>query len=177
MSSKKERTLILIKPDGVRRELVGEIISRFEKVGLEIIAVKMLVPTKALAQRHYPSSIDWYKSVGKKLLDTYGKDKNEDSLKLGKIIKKRLCDYLSGKPVVVIVLRGLQAVDIARKIVGSTEPLKSDVGTIRGDFTIDSYKLADQEDRAVENLVHASSSQKEAEREIDVWFNKKELVK
>ena len=177
MSSRRERTLILIKRDGVRRKLVGEIISRFEKVGLEIIAVKMLVPTKTLTQRHYPSTVDWYKSVGRKLLNTYGEDKSEDSLKLGKIVKKRLCEFVSSGPVVAIILKGSQAVDIARKIVGSTEPLKSDVGTIRGDFTVDSYKLADQENRAVQNLVHASSSQKESKREMNVWFNKKELVK
>ncbi len=177
MSSRRERTLILIKPDGVKRKLVGEIVSRFEKVGLKIIAIKMLVPTKALAQRHYPSTPDWYRSVGKKLIGTYGKEKVKDPLKVGKIVKKRLCEFVSSGPVVAIVLKGPQAVDIARKIVGSTEPLKSDVGTIRGDFTVDSYKLADQEDRAVQNLVHASSSRKESKREINVWFNKKELVK
>jgi len=177
MSYKKERTLVLIKPDGVKRKLVGEIISRFEKVGLEVIAVKMLVPTKTLAQRHYPSTLNWYRSIGEKLLGAYGKDKTKDPIKVGKIIKKRLCEFISSGPVVVMVLKGFQAVDISRKIVGSTEPLTSDVGTIRGDFTIDSYKLADQENRAVQNLVHASSSQKEAKREINVWFDKKELVK
>lgn len=177
MSYKKERTLILIKPDGVKRKLVGEIVSRFEKVGLKIIAIKMLVPTKALAQGHYPSTPDWYRSVGEKSLDVFREKGIKDPYKIGKIIKKRLSSFISSGSVVVMVPEGSQAVDIARKIVGSTEPLKSDVGTIRGDFTVDSYKLADQENRAVQNLVHASSSQKEAKREINVWFNKKELVK
>ncbi len=155
MANPKERTLVLLKPDAVQRNLVGEIIGRFERAGLKIVAMKFLLPTKEQAYTHYKIN----PNLPQNILD-------------------HLAYFLSASPVVAMVLEGNKAIPVVRKLVGATEPLKSDVGTIRGDFTIDSYDLADSEGagRAVRNLVHASSSPEDAEKETKVWFSENELV-
>jgi len=175
----KERTLVLLKPDAVQRNLIGEVITRFERVGLKIIALKFLIPTKEQAHQHYVKNEDEITALGMRSIE--GKKKSgmdvsdADPKKLGQQIIDRLVVFLSASPVVAIVLEGNKAIPITRKLVGSTEPLQSDVGTIRGDFTLDSYSLADEDNRAVRNLVHASSSQSDAEYEIKVWFSEKEI--
>ena len=151
--NKKERTLILLKPDAVQRNLVGEIVGRFERAGLKIVAMKFLLPTKDQAYTHYKINPN-----------------------LPQTILDHLANFLSASPVVAMVLEGNKAIPVVRKLVGSTEPLQSDVGTIRGDFTLDSYDLADADKRAVRNLVHASSSPEDAEKETKVWFRENELV-
>ena len=181
MEAKKERTLIIIKPDGVQRSLIGELIKRYEQVGLKLVGLKFIVPEKEMTSRHYQIDPEWLRKVGEKSILAY-KEKgitppDEDPLKIGELVLERLKKYLSVGPVVVMVWEGMHAVGIARKITGGTEPLTSDVGTIRGDLTIDSYAVADADDRAVRNLIHASGTPEEAEKEILIWFSEDELVK
>lgn len=179
MKLQEEKTLVLLKPDAVQRNLIGEIISRFERVGLKITALKFLVPTKEQAFKHYVKNEEEIVALGNRSIE--GKKKSgievkESPKELGQSIIDRLVKFLSSSPVVAIVLEGNQAIAVTRKLVGSTEPLQSAVGTVRGDYTVDSYTLADDGDRAVRNLVHASSSQFDAEYETKVWFSEKEVV-
>jgi len=176
----KEKTLVIIKPDGVQRSLVGEIVRRYERTGLKLIALKMLVPTKEQVRDHYILDPNWLENVGAKSIAAYKKNgtraPSEDPQTVGGQVLERLQKYLTLGPIVVMVWQGNQAVGIIRKITGGTEPLASDVGTIRGDLTIDSYDIADSDDRAVRNLLHASGSAKEAEAEIKHWFNNEEII-
>lgn len=179
MELQNEKTLVLLKPDTVQRNLIGEIISRFERVGLKIVALKFLIPTKEQAFKHYVKNEEEIVALGNRSIE--GKKKSgievkESPKELGQSIIDRLVKFLSSSPVVAIVLEGNQAIAVTRKLVGSTEPLQSAVGTVRGDYTVDSYALADSGDRAVRNLVHASSSQFDSEYEIKVWFSEKEVV-
>jgi len=181
MLSKRERTLVLIKPDGVQRSLIGEIIKRYERTGLKLAALKFFIPTEDLVKKHYLSDQNWLESVGKKSIASYEKKGLKapygDPLVCGKAVLARLLKYLTCGPVVVMIWEGNQAVGVIRKITGSTEPLSSDVGTIRGDFTIDSYDLGDADERAIRNLIHASGSPAEAEKEIPIWFEEEEIIK
>jgi nucleoside-diphosphate kinase len=175
----KEKTLVLLKPDAVQRSLIGEIVSRFERVGLKIIALKFLIPNKDQAYKHYVKNEAEIEALGKRSIE--GKKKSgiivtDDPKILGQKIVDRLVKFLTAGPVVAFVLEGNQAVAITRKLIGSTEPLQSDVGTVRGDYTIDSYALADDDDRSVRNLIHASANVPEAGYEIKVWFEEKDLV-
>lgn len=178
---KKERTLVLIKPDGVQRSLVGEIIKRYERTGLKLIAMKFFVPAAELVRRHYLADENWLEKVGQKTKDSYVKKGMkppfENAKEGGEWVLKKLEKFLSSGPVVAMVWQGNEAVGVVRKITGGTEPLSSDVGTIRGDFTLDSYPIADADGRAIRNLVHASASPEEAEKEIVIWFDEKELIK
>jgi len=180
MNRPSERTLVVIKPDGVQRTLIGEIIKRYERTGLKLKALKMFVPTEDMVYRHYTSDPGWVESVGVKSLAAYKKKGLEapykDPIACGEAVLGRLKKYLTAGPVVAMVWQGNEAVGVVRKITGGTEPLTSDVGTIRGDYTIDSYTLGDGGDRAVRNLVHASGSPEEAENEIPIWFNEEEIV-
>lgn len=181
MDSKKEKTLVLIKPDGIQRGLIGEIIHRYERSGLKLIALKMLVPTEELVEKHYSVDPEWKIKTGKKSLEAYRMKgltpPSEDPEVLGQKVLDNLKRYLTSGPVVAMVWQGMNAISIIRKITGATEPLTSDVGTIRGDLTIDSYEVADIDGRAVRNLIHASSSAWEAEKEILIWFKEEELIK
>jgi nucleoside-diphosphate kinase len=177
---KNERTLVIIKPDGIQRNLIGEIISRYERSGLKLIAMKMMVPTKELVEKHYTLDPEWIRIAGEKSIKN-AKEKghtplSEDALVTGNIVLESLKKYLTSGPVVAMVWEGSSAVAIVRKIVGSTEPLSSDVGTIRGDFVIDSYQISNLDGRAIRNLVHASGSVKEAEDEIKHWFSPDEII-
>lgn len=174
----KERTLVVLKPDTIQRNLIGEIISRFERVGLKIIAAKFLIPSKDLAYKHYVKNEEEIEALGKRSIEgkrKSGMEVNDDPKELGAKIIDRLVRFISSGPVMAMVLEGNQAIALVRKLVGSTEPLNSDVGTIRGDFTLDSYSMADGDNRSVRNLVHASSSQFDADYEIKVWFEEKEI--
>ncbi len=178
---KKERTLVIIKPDGIQRSLMGEIIGRYERVGLKLVAIKMMVPTVELVEKHYTLDPEWLRLAGDKSIKN-GKEKghpvlSEEPIEVGKMVLKSLVKYLTSGPVVAMIWEGSHAVEIVRKIVGSTEPLSSDVGTIRGDHVIDSYQVSNQDGRAIRNLVHASGSVKEAHDEITHWFSEKEIIK
>lgn len=175
---KEERTYVMIKPDGVRKGLTGEIIRRFEQRDLKIVALEMFQPSIDLIDNHYPKDEAWITRLGEKTLSTYqkyGYDAmadfgTEDPVKIGPEIRKWVIDYMVSSPLVKMVVQGIHAVDVVRKIAGETMPYKADMGTIRGDFSIDSPALANKEKRAVMNIVHCSETPEEAEHEIKHWF-------
>jgi len=177
---KKERTFVMIKPDGIQRSLIGEIIKRYERMGLKIIAMKMLVPTEEHIEQHYTLDPEWRRITGEKTIKGY-KSKglqppSEDPLEITAKILKSLKKYMTSGPIIAMIFEGAHAVQIVRKVTGGTEPLTSDVGTIRGDYVLDSYQLSDNDDRAVRNLIHASGSVEEAEMEIKHWFKDEEVI-
>jgi nucleoside-diphosphate kinase len=175
-----EKSLVIIKPDGVQRGLVGEIITRFEKKGLKIVAMKMVWPTEEMARKHYDQPEHAARALGEKTIAAYkekGIDLNKDPMDIAKDIQKKLVRYLTGGPVVVMVIEGAHAIAHVRKIRGGTNPLSADVGSITADLTVDSYFIADADERAVRNLVHASGSVEEANVELAIWFSKQEIHK
>lgn len=176
----KERTLVVIKPDGVQRSLIGEIVKRYEASGLKMVGMKMLVPTPEHVEAHYTLDPNWRRVTGEKTIKSYIEKgmtpPSQDPLEITAKILANLKKYLSSGPVVAMVLQGAHAVKIVRKITGGTEPLTSDVGSIRGDFVLDSYQMADEDGRAVRNLAHASGSVDEANMEIPHWFKQDELT-
>lgn len=177
---KSERTLVVIKPDGIQRSLIGEIIERYERVGLKLVGIKMVVPTAEHIERHYTIDPEWRRITGEKRIKA-ARDKGEeppshDPLEITAIVLENLKKYLASGPVIAMVWQGAHSVELVRKITGSTEPRMSDVGTIRGDFVLDSYVMADHDKRAVRNLIHASGTADEANKEIALWFDEKELV-
>jgi nucleoside-diphosphate kinase len=180
MANKKEKTLVVIKPDGIQRSLIGEIIKRYEQVGLKLVGLKMFVPDKEFIERHYLLDPEWKEKTGRKAIEAAkekgDKPRTEDLFEMGSFVLDGLKKYLSAGPVVAMVWQGMNAVGVVRKITGGTEPLTSDVGTIRGDFTVDSYKAGDVDNRAVRNLIHASGSAEDAESEVHLWFDKNELM-
>lgn len=180
MEPQKEKTLVIIKPDGIQRSLIGEIVRRYERVGLKLVGVKMVVPTSEHIEKHYTLDPTWRQRNGEKSIKGY-KDKGltpptEDPMKMSGMTLEKLKKYLSSGPVMPMVWQGLHAVQIIRKLTGGTEPLTSDVGTIRGDFVLDSYKISDDDNRAVRNTIHASGSVGEAEMEIKHWFSEGEII-
>lgn len=176
---KHERTLVIIKPDGVQRSLIGEIISRFERTGLKIIALKQCMATADQCWQHYNKDEAWFLKKGSGVVEELKKQNipiTKEPLQYGKDIIQQLVTFMTSGPVIPLVVEGNQSVAVIQKIVGSTEPLTSDVGTIRGDLTIDSYLLASVDGRAVRNLVHCSDKPEEAEREMKIWFQPEELL-
>jgi len=177
---KEEQTFVLIKPDGVQRSLIGEIIKRLEKVGLKLVAIKMLIPDEAQVEKHYTLDSQWMQLTGQKAIEAYRtkglKPPSEDPLEISAQVLKNLKKYLTSGPVVMMVWEGAHAVEITRKLVGGTEPLTSDMGTIRGDYVLDSYSISDKDGRSVRNLIHASGSPDEAEKEIRYWFKPDEII-
>ena len=180
---KEEITYMMIKPDGVKRGLTGEILRRVEQRGLKIIGLKMLEPNRKMVDDHYPKDESWIRKVGEKTAATYAKFgydlKKEmgttDLLEIGKQVRVWLLDYMSSAPLIGVALKGTHAVAMVRKIAGSTMPSDADLGTIRGDYSVDSAALANAEKRSVMNIVHASETQEEAEHEIKHWFGGLEL--
>ena len=177
---KKEQTLVIIKPDGVQRTLIGEIIKRYERMGLKMVGIKMLVPTKDQIEKHYTIDPEWRRITGEKRIaaaKAAGQvPPSNDPLEITARVLEALQKYMTSGPVIAMVWEGAHAVAIVRKVTGKTEPLSSDVGTIRGDFVLDSYTMADTDNRAVRNLIHASGSVSDAEKEIALWFAPKEIV-
>jgi nucleoside-diphosphate kinase len=176
----KERTLVIIKPDGVQRSLIGEIIHRFERRGLKLVAMRFEVPQSDRVEEHYTLDPEWKKKVGEKAIESYTskgqKPPSDDPIKIGDAVVERLKNYMTSGPAVVMAWQGAHAVELVRKLVGGTEPRSSDVGTIRGDFVLDSYSMADTDDRAIRNLIHASGSVDEAKQELALWFGEKDVV-
>lgn len=176
----QERSLVLLKPDAVQRSLIGEIVRRFEHVGLKVVAMKMIVATEAQLLAHYNKSDEWYEKKGKGIvadMEAHNLPVTKEPIEYGKDIIRNMVRYMTAAPVVAMILEGNQACAVVTKLVGSTEPATSDVGTIRGDFTLDSYAHATIENRGVRNLVHQSDSTTEAEREIQLWFKEEEIMK
>lgn len=175
---KEEQTFALIKPDGVKRGLIGEIINRIEQRGLKIIALDMAWATPEQIDNHYPKDEAWIKNVGEKTLATYKKygydpvaeHGTDDALVIGKEVRKWSIDYLTSGPIVKIIIQGVHAIDMVRKLIGNTIPALAEMGTIRGDFSVDSPVLANKAHRAIHNLIHASGNPEEAKNEIEMWF-------
>jgi nucleoside-diphosphate kinase len=180
MHPKQEKTLVIIKPDGVQRTLIGEIIKRIERAGLKLVAIKMIIPDSEMIKKHYLVDPEWLMKVGQKTLENYEKKnvvpEDSDPVKIGEKVLGRLQKYMTSGPVIAMIWQGAHSVPVVRKIVGGTEPMSSDVGTIRGDLVLDSYIMSDFDSRSVRNLVHASGHVDEAEKEIEIWFDKKEIV-
>lgn len=180
---KQERTVVLVKPDGVKRGLIGEVVRRLEQRGLKIVAMKMVLASKEKARGHYPNTPEWLTGMGNKTLENYaqhGKDPmtevgTVDPLEIGKMAAGWNEEFLSSGPIVAMIVEGLHAIPAVRKIVGSTLPVKADVGTIRGDYSTDSPTLANADRRAIHNLVHASGDDQEAAHEVTYWFLPEEI--
>ena len=176
----KERTLVIIKPDGIQRALIGEIMTRYERLGLKLVGLKLVVPTAEQVEGHYTLDPNWRRVTGEKTIKNY-KDRgltppSEDPLEITAKILKNLKKYLTAGPVIAMVWEGAHAVELVRKVTGGTEPRGASVGTIRGDFVVDSYVMSDADGRAVRNLIHGSGSVEEANMEIPHWFNKDEII-
>jgi nucleoside-diphosphate kinase len=177
----KERTLVLIKPDGVKRGISGKIISRFEDTGLKMIAMKMAWVDEEHAGKHYPLDEEWAKKVFEKAAAVCEKEgkpmKFKNYLEFAADLRKKNIDFIKEGPIIAMILESPHAIEIVRKIIGHTEPRQAIPGTIRGDFiSIESYAVGDAEERVARNLVHASDSAKNAKREIDLWFRKDEIM-
>lgn len=158
MTSKKhiEQTLIIFKPDALQRGVVGEILARFERVGLKIVGMKMISPTHDHFFEHY---------------ETIGQVKS----RRGEETFNQVVDFMLQSPVIAVVLEGIESVELVRKMIGSTEPKSAAVGTIRGDYSHISYSYADSAKKCVPNLIHASATSEEAEKEVNHWFSDSEL--
>ena len=179
----QEQTFLMVKPDGVMRGLVGEIIRRVEQRGLKVVAIVMELPTRDKIDNHYPKDTAWIERLGGKTIDTYQKYNYDlkgdlgttDAKEIGQMVRGWLLESMTSGPVVKMVIQGLHAVDAVRKMVGATIPYKAELGSIRGDYSVDSPALANKEHRAVFNLVHASETPEEATHEIGYWFDKKDI--
>lgn len=176
---KKERTFVIVKPDGVQRSLIGEIIKRFERTGLKLVGLKLTTLDSERVWQHYKKDDQWFIKKGTKILEdrkAAGLSIDKEPIEYGKDIIRALEKFMTSGPVVMMVWEGNAAVSVVTKLVGDTEPRTSDVGTIRGDLTIDSYNIAAIDDRAVRNLIHCSDSPENASYEIDLWFDAPELI-
>ena len=170
---------MLLKPDTVQRSLMGEVLKRFEQTGLKVSAMKMFMADEERLLKHYNKDDEWFLKKGERVIEDLkaaDMEVTKEPIEYGKDIIRTIVKYMTAAPVVAMVIEGNQAVAVVSKLVGSTEPSTSDVGTIRGDFTVDSYGHSAYEDRAVRNLVHQSESPEEAEREIAIWFSDDEIM-
>jgi len=176
-----QQSLVVFKPDTLQRGIVGELLTRFERKGLKIVGMKIMIPAKELAQNHYNKDDAWCEEIGKNnVRPAYDKQglefKWESDLEAGKSVLKALIDYMSCGPVVAMVIEGGLAIEHIRTLVGFRDPVNADVGTIRADYTIESAFMANAADRTVRNMIHASGNEEEAKYEIDLWFKPEELV-
>jgi len=176
---KKDRSLILLKPDAVQRSLVGEMIKRFEQKGLKFTAMKMIMATEAQCEDHYNKDDAWFEEKGQKVVDEMEKEgvtPEKPAIEYGRDIIRTVVKYMTAGPILAIIAEGHRAPDVVTSLVGTTEPLSADIGTIRGDFTIDSYYMATIGNRAIRNLIHCSEDDDEAKREIKIWFDENEIM-
>ena len=179
----KQRALLIIKPDGVQRGIIGKIITRFEQVGLKIIGLKFEMATSDKVMAHYPETEAWFKKVGERTLTNYKKKgldakkvfKTNDAVAIGKIVKSWLITYFQESPVFMAVVEGYDCIDIVRKLSGNTIPVLAAPGTVRGDFSHDTIDLANEQSRPLRNIIHASDSPEDGEKEVNLWFKPVEL--
>jgi nucleoside-diphosphate kinase len=176
-----ERTFLMIKPDGVKRGLIGDIYSRLERMGMKLVAARMIHATEEQARKNYPGTEEWLNNLGEKTYVNYNNDLERikedlgtiDKLEIGNKIYDGLVKYLTNGPVVISVWEGNHAVQVVRKLAGKTDPTLADIGSIRGDFGFDTPQFAVKSGRVVfRTIVHISDSQDEAKREIKHWFGK-----
>ncbi len=178
MKDVTQKTLVLIKPDGMKRNLAGEIIRRIETIGLKMIKAKLVEADDKLASEHYPATDEWLNLVGEKSLSDFVKYEmdpievlgTKEPREIGELILKFNKEYLMSGPVLAMVFEGPHAIELVRKLAGSTNPILAAPGTIRGDYCTDSALLSDIEKRSIYNLIHASGEPSESEREIELWF-------
>jgi nucleoside-diphosphate kinase len=179
-----QRSLVLMKPDAVKRGIVGEILHRFERAGLKVVGAKLLQADMAIAEKHYKKDEKWHRKVGEinaKDCENFGLDAKDifgtdDLLEIGKIVNSWLYEMFNLGPVFAFVLEGPNAVEKVRNLVGSTFPNAAPPGTVRGDFGLDSSYSSLKRRRAVLNLIHASGEVEEAEEEIKLWFRPDEIL-
>jgi nucleoside-diphosphate kinase len=183
MHPKKERTFVILKPDAIQRGLIGEIIQRFERIGLKIVGMKMHMADEAKLWEHYHKDEAWFLKKGEKILankQSLGHTVDKEAIEYGKDIIRAVVSYMRAGPVISLVLEGNNAANVVKRIVGGTEPATADSGTIRGDFALDSYYLCDVDgSRGMRNLIHCTDiadGEGAAEREIGIWFAQEELV-
>jgi len=180
---KEEKTVVIVKPDGVKRGLTGEIMKRIEQRGLKVIALKLFQATREQMHDHYPKDSAWIQRIGEKTLATYEKYGYDakielgttDPMAIGKQVREWLLDYMTSGPLVKMVVQGIHAVDMVRKLSGNTAPALAEMGTIRGDFSVDSAVLANNQKRSIHNIIHASETAEEAAHEIEFWFAPEEI--
>jgi len=174
-----ERSFVMIKPDGVAGGHTDEIIKRLTDAGLTIVQRKEVQPTRELALAHYADNDEWYRNTGSKTIASYEKQgwditdifAANDPIVVAKQVREWLAEYLVSGPVVALIVDGPEGtIAKIRELAGGTEPASAAPGTIRGDMSDDSYKTANGARRALRNLMHASESVAEAEREIALWF-------
>lgn len=178
-----QRSLILLKPDAVKRGIVGEIIDRFEQAGLKIVGAKFMEADKRLASKHYNKDDTWKKEIGKLRLadcEKYGLDPMEvcgsiDPVEIGDRVNKDNFEYLTSGPLFAFVLEGVNAVAKVRKMVGHTFSLEAAPGTIRGDYGLENVHVSLERKGTIYNMIHASGTPEEAELEISLWFKPEEL--
>lgn len=181
---KKERTFVLLKPDAIQRGLVGEIIKRFERIGLKIVAIKMHMAEEEKLWKHYNKDDAWFLKKGEKIVvnrKELGLPIEKEAIEYGRDIINVVVKYMSAGPVISLVIEGNDAANVVKRLVGGTEPATADSGTIRGDFALDSYYLCDVDgSRGMRNLIHCTDSadgEGAAQREIDLWFTEEEIMK
>lgn len=177
--AKKERTFVAIKHDGIQRSLVGEVVQRIERVGLKLVAIKMFTPDLERTIKHYGKDDEWCTKKGQAFIENIkkqGEKPTKTALEYGKDIIEIVYKYFTMGPIVAMVWEGNHAVSIVKKLVGDTNPSISEVGTIRGDYTLDSYETANTDGRAVRNILHCTDDPNETEREINIWFKPEELI-
>jgi nucleoside-diphosphate kinase len=179
---KKERTFVILKPDTVQRGLVGEVIKRFERIGLKIVGMKMHRADEKKLWQHYNKDDAWFLKKGKNIVENrkgLGLPVDKEAIEYGKDIIGVVVKYMRAGPVVSMVLEGNNAANVVKRIVGSTEPATADTGTIRGDFALDSYYLCDVDgSRGMRNLIHCTDpadGEGAQEREIGIWFTEEEI--
>ena len=183
MHPKKEKTFVILKPDTVQRGLVGEVIKRFERIGLKIVAMKMIQADEETIFKHYNKDDAWYERKGSGIVENrkkLGKPVEKEAIEYGKDIIRTMVHYMCASPVVVMVVEGNSAQAVVKRLVGGTEPTTADTGTIRGDFALDSYFLCDtDESRGLRNLIHCTDpadGEDAYNNEVSVWFDEKEIL-
>jgi len=180
---KKQKALLIIKPDGVQRGIMGAIVRRFEQVGLTIIGFKFVVADEKTVISHYPETDVWFEKVGQRTLTNYAKKgldakkvfDTDNAIEIGKTVKKWLVTYFRESPVLCIVVEGYETIEIVRKLSGNTIPILAAPGTIRGDFSHDTIDLANEQNRPLRNIIHASDSVEDEVKEVNLWFKPEEL--
>ena len=180
---KQQQTLVLVKPDGVKRGLIGEVLSRIERRGLKVVALKMVEVDRPHLEDHFPKDEEWMARLGDKGLKTFAEYNidpmdvmgTSDRKEIGSKVKESLFKYMTSGPIVALVIEGLHAIDMVRKLAGNTLPVFAEMGTIRGDFSVDSPAIANTEGRAIYNIMHASETAEEAQNEISLWFKPQEI--
>ena len=180
---KKQKALLIIKPDGVQRGLCGAILKRFEKVGLTIIGFKFMMADAQTVKNHYPENNVWFGKVGQRTLTNYAKKGldvkkvfgTNDAVSIGKTVKQWLITYFQESPVLVAAVEGYETIEIVRKISGNTIPVLAAPGSVRGDFSHDTIDLANEQNRPLRNLIHASDAVEDGEKEVALWFKPEEL--